>query len=66
MAELGDVMKNNHRTYYPFVWCDRRGWWFKAYDECFGPYTKPVDAQHGLLIIEQLSRQLRSELRVHS
>ncbi|MEZ5583985.1 MAG: hypothetical protein R3F37_15720 [Candidatus Competibacteraceae bacterium] len=59
-------MNNNHRTYYPFVWCDQHGWWFKAYDECFGPYKRSADAQHGLLIIQQLSQQLRGELRLHS
>jgi hypothetical protein len=56
-------MKKSDRTCYPFVWFDRSGWWFKVFDERFGPYEYPVDAQHNLRMIWGLSRQLHNELR---
>jgi len=59
-------MGEKNRTSYPFVWFDRTGWWFKAFDECFGPYARPAEARHNLLVIQGLSRQLQHELQRRS
>lgn len=58
-------MNRSQNSYYPFIWFDRGGWWFKAYDECFGPYEHAADARYSLSVLQQLSRQLRDELRSH-
>ena len=56
-------MENRDKSCYPFVWFAKGGWWFKVFDECFGPYQYSVDAQHNLLIIRTLSRQLYNEVK---
>lgn len=55
-------MERRDRTYYRFVWFEQRGWWFKAFDECFGPYEQIAEAQHNLWMIQILSRRLQNEL----
>ena len=57
--------RTGDRTCYPFVWFDGDGWWFKVFDECFGPYDRPEDARHNLLVIQCLSRQLHKVLHPH-
>jgi hypothetical protein len=56
-------MENRDKSCYPFVWFGQGGWWFKVFDECFGPYEHAADAQKNLLIIRNLSRQLSNELK---
>ncbi len=53
-------MAQHEQTCYPFVWFDGDGWWFKVFDACFGPYDRPEDARHNLLVIQCLSRQLHN------
>ncbi|MFO1431030.1 MAG: hypothetical protein U1F76_12930 [Candidatus Competibacteraceae bacterium] len=55
-------MANRERTCYPYVWFARDGWWFKAFDECFGPYEHPEEAHHNLGLLQHLSRQLQEAL----
>ena len=55
-------MANYDRTCYPFVWFAQGGWWFKAFDECFGPYEHPEEACHNLRLVQYLSQQLHAEL----
>jgi hypothetical protein len=50
------------RIQYPFIWFERGGWWFKVFNECFGPYPDRVEARYHLLVIQGLSRQLRAAL----
>lgn len=56
-------MAKRDKTCYPYVWYADGGWWFKAFDECFGPYDHPTAARHNLLLIQNLSRQLHVALR---
>lgn len=56
------MMMDHDRTCYPFVWFELDGWWFKAFDECFGPYEQPAEALHNLRLLQQLSRQLHQAL----
>ncbi len=60
------AMVGQKRTYYPFIWFTRGGWWFKAFDEYFGPYPRLIDAQYNLLVLERLSHQLKEEVHSHS
>lgn len=55
-------MANRERTCYPYVWFAHDGWWFKAFDECFGPYEHPEEARHNLRLLQHLSRQLQEAL----
>lgn len=52
------VCKSQHS----FVWFENSGWWFKAFGECFGPYSELVEARYNLLVIEGLSQQLREAI----
>ena len=52
------VCKSQHS----FVWIENSGWWFKAFGECFGPYSELVEARYNLLVIEGLSQQLREAI----
>ena len=45
-------------SYYPFVWHEKGGWWFKIFGECFGPYDLPSDARYNLETIAVLGRYL--------
>ncbi len=51
-------MPNHNRSCYAYVWFAHGGWWFKAFDECFGPYEHPEEACHNLNLLQHLSRQL--------
>ena len=56
------TMASCNRTCYPYVWFAHDGWWFKAFDECFGPYEHPEEARHNLQLLQHLSRQLQEAL----
>jgi hypothetical protein len=55
-------MRGANQLQHPFIWFERDGWWFKVFNECFGPYQDLVEARHHLLVIQGLSRQLRAVL----
>lgn len=54
-------MSVSGRTYYPFVWFDRGGWWFKALGEHFGPYECSLEARHNLGVIMELEQQIETQ-----
>ncbi len=55
-------MRNANQRQPAFVWFAGDGWWFKAFNECFGPYAEPEEARYHLLVLQGLSRQLRAAL----
>jgi hypothetical protein len=55
-------MAARDKSCYPLVWFTHGGWWFKAFDQCFGPYAQPQEARHNLLVIQRLCSELRNEL----
>lgn len=59
-------MQGNGKTHYPFVWYDRRGWWFRAAAECFGPYKHYRDAWNNLAFLQELNKQLHYEIETRS
>ena len=55
-------MRGTHKFQHPLVWFERGGWWFKVFNEYFGPYPDLVEARYHLLVIQGLSRQLHNVL----
>ncbi|MBZ4194863.1 MAG: hypothetical protein LAE24_11250 [Candidatus Contendobacter sp.] len=52
-------MRIRYPFHHPFIWFENGGWWFKVFDECFGPYQNMIEARHNFLVIKGLSQQLR-------
>lgn len=55
-------MGDKRASYYPYVWYEHGGWWFKIFGECFGPYDLPADARYNLQAIAALGRYLDQKL----
>lgn len=44
------------------IWFAGKGWWFKAFNQCFGPYPELSEARYQFLVLRGLSQQLHTVL----
>lgn len=44
------------------IWFAGKGWWFKAFNQHFGPYPELNEARYHFLVLQGLSRQLYSAI----
>ena len=42
------------RRAYPYIWFERGGWWFKIFDEVFGPFGSAAGARESFGLARRL------------